>query len=449
MVDIRPSQLPDAILPLGSNNKLVIDQDVVGVNKATVFDIVDSVAPVATQAEAVAGADNVKRMTSLRTKQSIASEVGVTLASSSQGAKADSAVQSVNGKTGNSVTLVKGDVGLGNVDNTYDLDKPISTATQTALNAKANSSVTVSAGTGLTGGGNLTANRTVSLNAASIASLAKADSAVQPSRSITAGTGLSGGGDLSANRILSLSAATQTSLAKADTAIQAPGGATGQILAKNSNAENDVGWISSEAATSVSYAPQTLTEAQQGQARSNIDAQQAGEILEALRLASGAAANRLPYMTSASNAAFTPISNFGKSLIDDGDAATARATLGGTAIGQDLFTSPTAGAAWAALGTAEVAANTGYTKLPSGLIIQWGIITSIGSDGGASFTFPIAFPNNRFVLLASIAGPWVVPPYALIVYPSWEYSKTGGKVWCRDHNGSPATGNVHWIAIGK
>lgn len=44
-------------------------------------------------------------------------------------------VSSVAGKTG-AVTLVKGDVGLGNVDNTADADKPISTATQTALDAK-------------------------------------------------------------------------------------------------------------------------------------------------------------------------------------------------------------------------------------------------------------------------------------------------------------------------
>lgn len=37
------------------------------------------------------------------------------------------------------ITLAKGDVGLGNVDNTADKDKPISTATQTALDAKLNS----------------------------------------------------------------------------------------------------------------------------------------------------------------------------------------------------------------------------------------------------------------------------------------------------------------------
>lgn len=44
-------------------------------------------------------------------------------------------VTSVAGKTG-AVTLAKGDVGLGNVDNTSDANKPISNATQAALNGK-------------------------------------------------------------------------------------------------------------------------------------------------------------------------------------------------------------------------------------------------------------------------------------------------------------------------
>jgi hypothetical protein len=46
-------------------------------------------------------------------------------------------VDSVAGKTG-AVSLVKGDVGLGNVDNTADASKPVSTAQQTALDLKAN-----------------------------------------------------------------------------------------------------------------------------------------------------------------------------------------------------------------------------------------------------------------------------------------------------------------------
>jgi hypothetical protein len=50
-------------------------------------------------------------------------------------------VTSVASKTGD-VTLVKADVGLANVDNTSDANKPVSTATQTALNGKANTSHT-------------------------------------------------------------------------------------------------------------------------------------------------------------------------------------------------------------------------------------------------------------------------------------------------------------------
>ena len=44
-------------------------------------------------------------------------------------------VTKVAGKTG-AITLAKGDVGLGNVDNTSDANKPISNAMQTALNNK-------------------------------------------------------------------------------------------------------------------------------------------------------------------------------------------------------------------------------------------------------------------------------------------------------------------------
>jgi hypothetical protein len=50
-------------------------------------------------------------------------------------ASAAAPVQSVAGQTG-TVTLSKSDVGLGNVDNTSDADKPVSTAQQTALDGK-------------------------------------------------------------------------------------------------------------------------------------------------------------------------------------------------------------------------------------------------------------------------------------------------------------------------
>jgi hypothetical protein len=59
----------------------------------------------------------------------------------STAAAAAAPVQSVAGKTG-TVTLAKADVGLSNVDNTADLAKPISTATQSALDGKAATSHT-------------------------------------------------------------------------------------------------------------------------------------------------------------------------------------------------------------------------------------------------------------------------------------------------------------------
>lgn len=43
-----------------------------------------------------------------------------------------SPVQAINGRTGN-VTIGKNDVGLTNVDNTADIDKPISRAVSNAL----------------------------------------------------------------------------------------------------------------------------------------------------------------------------------------------------------------------------------------------------------------------------------------------------------------------------
>ena len=61
-------------------------------------------------------------------------------------------------------THTKSDVGLGNLDNTADADKPVTTAETTALNAIVPSTRTVSAGTGLTGGGTLEADRTISIN---------------------------------------------------------------------------------------------------------------------------------------------------------------------------------------------------------------------------------------------------------------------------------------------
>ncbi len=66
----------------------------------------------------------------IKNKTALKGALGVNSGGGSGGA-----VTSVNGQTG-AVVLDASDVGLGNVNNTSDANKPISTATQTALNAK-------------------------------------------------------------------------------------------------------------------------------------------------------------------------------------------------------------------------------------------------------------------------------------------------------------------------
>jgi hypothetical protein len=106
-----------------------------------------------------------------------------------------SAVTSVNGQTG-IVTLTKSDVGLGNVDNTSDLNKPISNATQTALNAKV-----AKAGDTMTGPLNMSALSeniqfsVYGLNASQGIEIKSDDDATRPTGNITIKTGNASGSD--------------------------------------------------------------------------------------------------------------------------------------------------------------------------------------------------------------------------------------------------------------
>lgn len=67
--------------------------------------------------------------------------------------------------TSNPHSVTKEQIGLLNIDNTSDADKPVSTAQQTALNLKADKARQVIAGSGLTGGGTLESDRTINVTA--------------------------------------------------------------------------------------------------------------------------------------------------------------------------------------------------------------------------------------------------------------------------------------------
>ena len=72
--------------------------------------------------------------------------------------------------TGTVSGVTKAMVGLSNVDNTSDIDKPISTLQQAGLDEKAFNSRVVATASGLTGGGDLSDNRTIALNISALQS---------------------------------------------------------------------------------------------------------------------------------------------------------------------------------------------------------------------------------------------------------------------------------------
>ncbi|PKO49019.1 MAG: hypothetical protein CVU31_02550 [Betaproteobacteria bacterium HGW-Betaproteobacteria-4] len=89
------------------------------------------------------------------------------------------------------------------------------------------------------------------------------------------------------------------------------------------------------------------------------------------------AANQMPYSTGADAFAMTSLTAFARTLLDDADAATARATLG-------LSGRP-----------GHTYAANDWMPLGDGIILQWGTTASIASNASSgTITFPIAFPSN-------------------------------------------------------
>ena len=87
--------------------------------------------------------------------------------------------------------------------------------------------------------------------------------------------------------------------------------------------------------------------------------------------------------------------------------------------------------------------ETGWCKLPNGMILQWGSGTSQSSESGALFKFPLAFTKQCFSILATDVGGGTFA-YGLSPVNNAEF-----KVWSREIvRGALAGGGFRWLAVG-
>jgi len=88
--------------------------------------------------------------------------------------------------------------------------------------------------------------------------------------------------------------------------------------------------------------------------------------------------------------------------------------------------------------------SSGYQKLPSGVIMQWGIQNSIPADGGVDVTFTIAFPTAVGSITATFTGSGTdtLPDFGV---HTRNVSTTGFRLSNADQS---STRNAYWFAIG-
>ena len=99
-------------------------------------------------------------------------------------------------------------------------------------------------------------------------------------------------------------------------------------------------------------------------------------------------------------------------------------------------------------------ASSGYTKLPNGLIIQWGGTPFSGGGGTANITFPVAFPTACLAVTASVGRGSTLSGYMMSTQIGTFNTTSAAVIGNYDTGGTagilPLSGNEYaaWIAFG-
>lgn len=107
------------------------------------------------------------------------------------------------------------------------------------------------------------------------------------------------------------------------------------------------------------------------------------------------------------------------------------------------------GIIWTDVDAGKSLATSGYQKLPSGLIIQWGKYT--GATADASLTFPVAFPTDCYAVTATPTNTTRTAANNLVALSTASISTTGFNFLRRWSMSGIATDTTDftWIAIGR
>jgi len=200
-----------------------------------------------------------------------------------------------------------------------------------------------------------------------------------------------------------------------------PGGTTGQILRKKSNASGDTEWANPLSAQNITVDVveelQTLAASQTVVNLATATTNGMAVYVEGVRLRpnqltvntstqftlaqSYPAGSKLLAVQNDPSAALNYLSKL-NNLSELSNAASARANLGlgtmATAAASD-YVAKTGATMTGDLNLPGVSkTESGYSKLPNGMILQWGLVT----DDGAVKTFPIAFPNAGLAIVTSV-----------------------------------------------